>query len=197
MRGWRVTGLLAILLVAMSAVVLVIAGIGTDGVRQVIRATARTSLLLFVLAFTASAMATLLPGALTRWQLANRRYLGVAFAISHSIHLGAIVWLAQLDRPLFWTLTNVGTIAAAGTAYLFIAAMAATSFNRTAAMLGPRKWRLLHLVGGWYIWISFAIAFGKRVPLDVFYWPWAVLVFAAAVVRLVAMSRRKTALRPS
>jgi len=78
----------------------------------------------------------------------------------------------------------------AGSAYLFIAAMAVTSFDRTAAWLGPRKWRLLHLVGGWYIWISFAIAVGKRVPLDRFYWPMAALVLAAAIVRLIAMFRR-------
>jgi hypothetical protein len=57
--------------------------------------------------------------------------------------------------------------------------MAATSFDRTVAWLGPRKWRLLHLLGGWYIWISFAVAVGKRVPIDRFYWPMAALVLAA------------------
>ena len=124
------------------------------------------------------------------WQRRNRRYLGVSFAVSHFIHLAAILTLAALDRALFWQLTNVTTIALAGTAYLFIAAMTATSFDRTAAWLGPRKWRLLHLIGGWYIWISFAVAVGKRVPLDSFYWPMAVLVLAVAVVRLLAMHRR-------
>jgi hypothetical protein len=68
--------------------------------------------------------------------------------------------------------------------------MTATSFDRTAAWLGPRNWRRLHLIGGWYIWISFAVAVGKRVPLDPFYWPMAVLVLAAAAVRLIAMARR-------
>ena len=108
-----------------------------------------------------------------------------------------ILALAALDRELFWKLTNVTTIVLAGAAYLFIAAMTATSFDRTAAWLGPRKWRLLHLIGGWYIWISFAVAVGKRVPIDSFYWPMAVLVVAAAVVRLIAMfrhDRRKVAL---
>jgi sulfoxide reductase heme-binding subunit YedZ len=161
-----------------------------DGVRLVIRFTARTSLLLFCLAFSAAALAKLRPNAWTRWQRRNRRYLGVSFAVSHFIHLAAIVGLATLDRELFWKLTNTATIVLAGTAYLFIAAMTATSFDRTAAWLGPRKWRLLHLVGGWYIWISFATAIGKRVPLDRFYWPMAALVLAAAIVRLIAMSRR-------
>ena len=128
-----------------------------------------------------------MPSDATRWQRRNRRYLGVSFAVSHFIHLGVILALATLDRELFWKLTNVMTIVLAGTAYLFIAAMTATSFDRTAAWLGPRKWRLLHLIGGWYIWISFAVAVGKRVPLDSFYWPMAVLVLAIAVVRLIAM----------
>ena len=124
------------------------------------------------------------------WQRRNRRYLGVSFAVSHFIHLGVILVLASLDRELFWKLTNVTTIVLAGAAYLFIAAMTATSFDRTAAWLGPRKWRLLHLIGGWYIWISFAVAVGKRVPLDSFYWPMAAVVLAIAIVRLIAMYRR-------
>src|SRR5260370_42287646 len=80
-------------------------------------------------------------------------------------------------------------IVLAGAAYLFIAAMTATSFDRTAAWLGPRKWRLLPLLGGWYIWIRFATAIGKRVPLDRFYWPMAALVLAAGIVRLIGVAR--------
>lgn len=190
MNRWRLTGLLSLLVAAMALWFAVGDGGGVDGLRLAIRSTARTSLVLFVLAFTAAAMAELAPGTLTRWQRRNRRYLGVSFAMSHFIHLAAILALAVADRTLFWQLTNVMTIVLAGTAYLFIAAMAATSFDRTAAWLGPRRWRLLHLVGSWYIWISFAIAVGRRLPLDPFYWPMAVLVLAAAAVRLLAMYRR-------
>jgi hypothetical protein len=190
MNGWRLTGVLSLLLAAMALYFLGVSGGDADGIRLVIRATARTSLVLFVLAFTASAMVELLPSDATRWQRRNRRYLGVSFAVSHFIHLAAIVSLAVVDKVLFWKLTNLGTIVLAGAAYLFIAAMAATSFDRSAAWLGPPKWRLLHLVGGWYIWISFAVAIGKRVPLDRFYWPMAALILAAGLVRLAAMWRR-------
>ena len=190
MNGWRLTGALSLLLAAMALYFLSVDGWDADGIRLVIRATARTSLVLFVLAFTASAMVELLPSEATRWQRRNRRYLGVSFAVSHFIHLAAIVSLAVVDRVLFWKLTNLGTIVLAGAAYLFIVAMAATSFDRTAAWLGPRKWRLLHLLGGWYIWISFAVAVGKRVPIDRFYWPMAALIFAAGIARLIAMWRR-------
>lgn len=190
MTGWRLVGGLSFLVAAMTAGLIVSHGGDVEGLRVAIRATARTSLLLFVLAFTASAMVELVPSDATRWQRRNRRYLGVSFAVSHFIHLGAILALASVDRALFWKLTNITTIMLAGTAYLFIAAMAATSFDRTAAWLGPRKWRLLHLIGGWYIWISFAIAVGKRAPLERFYWPMFGLVLAAAIVRLLAMFGR-------
>lgn len=190
MNGWRLVGWLSLLLATMTPGLIAQHGGDIEGIRLAIRATARTSLVLFAMAFTAGALFELMPGAVTRWQRRNRRYLGLSFAVSHFIHLGAILTLAVVDRALFWKLTNVTTIVLAGTAYLFIAAMAVTSFDRTAAWLGPRRWRLLHLIGGWYIWISFAVAIAKRVPFDSFYWPMAILVLAIAALRLLAMSRR-------
>lgn len=190
MNGWRLTSWLSLALMAMASGFAVAHGGDVEGLRLVIRATARTSLILFALAFTASAMIELAPAAFTRWQRRNRRYLGVSFAVSHFIHLAAILALAVVDRASFWQITSITTIVLAGTAYLFIAAMAATSFDRAAAWMGPRRWRALHLVGGWYIWISFAVAVGRRVPDDSFYWPMAMLVLAIVVVRLVAMIRR-------
>ena len=189
-QGWRLVGVLSFLVAAMTLGFIAGHGLDAEGIRLAIRATARTSLVLFVMAFTAGALVELIPSEATRWQRRNRRYLGVSFAVSHFIHLTVIAALAVVDQSLFWKLTNIGTIVLAGSAYLFIAAMAATSFDRTAAWLGPRKWRVLHLVGSWYIWISFAVAIGKRVPLDRFYWPLATLVLAAAIVRLIAMFRR-------
>ena len=189
MKGWRLTGRLSLLLAAMTAVSLALHP-DIDGVRLMIRATARTSLVLFALAFTAAALGQLVPNDVTRWQRRNRRYLGVSFAVSHALHLAALIALVWTDPALFWTFTNPANIVLAGTAYLFIAAMTVTSFDRTAAWLGARKWRLLHLVGGWYIWLSFAAAIGKRLPQGPVYWAMMALVVAIAVVRLVAMSRR-------
>ena len=37
----------------------------------------------------------------TRWQRRNRRYHGVSFAVSHFIHLAALIALARLDQELF------------------------------------------------------------------------------------------------
>jgi DMSO/TMAO reductase YedYZ heme-binding membrane subunit len=197
MNGWRLTGLLSLLLLAMAAGLLALHP-DVEGLRLAIRATARTSLVLFAAAFSAAALARLVPGEATRWQRRNRRHLGVSFAVSHAIHLAALVALARTDSGLFWSLTSPANIVLGGAAYLFIAAMAATSFDRTAAWLGPRKWRLLHLLGGWYVWLSFAVGIGKRLPQGPVYWAMMALVIAVAVVRLVAMSgRSKVALGAS
>ena len=195
LRGWPLAGLLAAMLVGGAVAIVAVHGGSIEGVRLVVRITARTSLLLFALAFTASAMIRLWPGTFTRWQRANRRQLGVSFAVSHLVHAAALIALASLDRALFMSLTTPVSITSGGLAYVFIIAMAATSFDRTAAMIGPRAWRLLHTAGAWYIWISFAVAYGKRVPLSAFYWPFFAVVVALLVVRLMAryMPRRATA----
>lgn len=159
--------------------------------RMIIRGTARTSLLLFLMAFVASAMVWVFPGWLTNWQRRNRRYLGLAFAVSHGLHLLAIVAFAQLDPVAFWEVTNTSMVVTGGLAYLFIAAMAATSFDRAPALIGMRAWSLLHRMGAWYIWLSFAVAFGRRAAIDPAYWPAMLLIAAALVIRILAWLRMR------
>jgi DMSO/TMAO reductase YedYZ heme-binding membrane subunit len=184
LEGWRLTGVMAsvILLVALAVVVWHQGDV--EGIRLVIRFTARVSLVLFSLAFTAAALARSLPNVWTRWQRRNRRYLGVSFAISHSVHLMAIIALVRLDPLLFASLTNPEIIISGSIVYLFIAAMTATSFDRTAAMLGPRAWRLLHTIGGYYILLTFANAFGRRAMQDGFYLPFAAVVVLVLAIRV-------------
>src|SRR4051794_4251606 len=82
-EGWRLFAVLSLVLVALSLWIAGTRQFDVDGVRMAIRFTARTSLLLFCLAFGAAALAKLWPNAWTRWQRRNRRYLGVSFAASH------------------------------------------------------------------------------------------------------------------
>ncbi|MBX3500988.1 MAG: ferric reductase-like transmembrane domain-containing protein [Alphaproteobacteria bacterium] len=197
LRGWPLAGFLGVTLVGGALAIVAAHGGDVDGVRLVVRITARTSLLLFALAFTASAMVTLWPGTLTRWQRANRRQLGVSFAISHLVHGLALLGLAWLDHQLFRSLTNPVSLVTGAIAYAFILAMAATSIDGAAARLGPRAWRTLHIAGAWYIWISFAVAYGKRLPITPFYWPFFAVVIAMLAVRLAARytARRRLAAR--
>lgn len=184
LEGWPLLGTLAAILTVATLAAFASSG-GSEGIRMAIRLTARTSLVLFLLAFTASALFRLCPNPWTRWQLHNRRQLGLGFAVSHLLHAIAITALSVTDPVLFSALGGSSMLLAGGSAYLVIAAMAATSFDRTAALIGPLAWRRLHLFGAWYIWLSFMVTFGKRAQLDMAYWPFIGVLLGACALRLI------------
>jgi hypothetical protein len=179
--GWAAAGI-----TAMVAALLAAAGTGEPGIRLVIRATARTSVVLFALAFAASSLRRAWPGRVSGWLLANRRYLGVSFAVSHLAHLLAIFALAGWSASGFFSSSPPTVLVFGGIAYLFIAAMTATSFDRTAAWLGPRRWRRLHTVGAYYIWFIFSLNFVPLAFTSPLYWPFALALVGAFLLRLGA-----------
>jgi len=189
--GWGVFWTATAALAGMAFLILANQGWGTDGYRMVIRATARASLAFFLAAFLASSLAALWPGGFTRWLRANRRYFGLSFAMSHAIHLAAIVTLARTDPATFATLSTKGSIVTGSIGYVFIALLAATSFDRMVARLGPRLWQRVHTVGVWTICIFFFVTNGKRIPMSGWYVLPVAILAAAVIVRLAA--RRKKA----
>ena len=143
--------------------------------RAIIRATARSSVTLFLLAFTAGALWRFWPNPWTRWQRQNRRYLGVSFAASHLIHLFAILTLRRIA----------------------LAAMTATSFDRTARALGPRAWTILHTTGSYYVWLIFANSYISRAVMTPEYILPAVLMVAALALRIAARLARARMQQPA
>ena len=196
LEGWRLLAALTLSLIALSLWIAAMRQFEVEGVRMVIRFTARSSLLLFCLAFGAAALARLWPNAWTRWQRRNRRYLGLSFAASHAIHAVAIVVFAKMDPAGFAEATSPASYIFGGIGYAVIIAMSATSFDRTAALIGPRVWRALHLAGGYYLWFQFMVSFGKRVPAMPLYAAFLLPLLAVMALRLIAMAaqpRRRTA----
>ena len=191
LAGWSLVGVTAILLSVVLTVVVLTGGDAVDAARGSIRATARVSVTLFLLAFTASALWQLVPGAYTRWQRQNRRYLGVSFALSHFVHLGAIAALGLIAPEQLAALTQPKSWILGGLAYALIAAMTATSFDRTARMVGPKAWKLLHTIGAYYIWLVFANSYISRAVQMPEYIVPAAAVVAALAVRIVAWQRRR------
>jgi DMSO/TMAO reductase YedYZ heme-binding membrane subunit len=148
--------------------------------------------LFFCLAFSAAALARLWPSGWTRWQRRNRRYLGVTFAASHAIHAVAIVCFAQMDPAGFAVETSAASYTLGGIGYAFIIAMAATSFDRSAAAIGPRAWRILNLTGGYYLWLQFMVAFGKRIPDMPLSALFLIPLLAVMALRLIAMTSARS-----
>jgi sulfoxide reductase heme-binding subunit YedZ len=193
LERWRLFAVLVMTLIALSVWIAAMRGFEVDGVRMVIRFTARTSLLFFCLAFSAGALALLWPNAWTRWQRRNRRYLGVTFAASHGLHAIAIACFAAMSPQLFMQATSAASFIFGGVGYAFIIAMTATSFDRTAAMIGPRAWHILHLAGGYYLWFQFVVAFGKRIPDMPLYSLFLIPLVAVMALRLIAMASARSA----
>ena len=193
-EGARIVGWASLALAAMTLAVLAAGGTGEDGVRMLIRATARSSLALFSLAFTASSLRRLVHAPATAWLLRNRRYLGLSFAVSHAIHLAGIVDLA-VRWPEQFARTSATTVIGGGLGYVFVAAMAATSNDRAVAALGRRRWRLLHLAGSWLVWGIFASSYVPRAVHAPGYLPLALLAVAALGVRIAAWLRQGSAMR--
>ena len=107
-EGWRLFFVLTLVLAGLCIWIAGMRQFEVEGVRMVIRFTARSSLVLFCLAFSAGTLARLWPNAWTRWQRRNRRYLGVSFAASHGIHAVAIASFAAMDPTGFMAATSAG-----------------------------------------------------------------------------------------
>ena len=156
-------------LLGLLALGLVWAWPDVDRVRGLIRLTAWTSLGCFLVAYGAQAAATRWPSALTQGWRRHRRQWGWLLVGSHAIHLAGILAYRHLDPALFAANVPASNWVTGGLAYGLLALMGLTSFDRTAQALGPRAWSALHRWGSLYLWLSFLVAFGKRVPLSPVY----------------------------
>src|SRR6202034_4701876 len=109
----------------------------------------RCALPFFLVAFTASSLATLWPSRITRWLLSNRRYFGLAFAFGMGWHLTFVAYTTfRFGNHLNRTATTLDLI---GLACLL--ALTLTSFRSIAQRLNPASWRRLHKIGVYVIWL--------------------------------------------
>lgn len=185
-EGWSIVGAVAIALILGITVEAMTAVAPADGVRGIVRMTARISFALFALAFTASASWHFWPNALTRWQMRSRRHLTVAFALSQTVYVIALFSLGRIAPVELAAETNVATWIIGGLAFAFTILMALTSFESATQLVSPRAWSALHTIGSYYIWLIFGSYYFSRAAIIPAYIPVAVLVAAILVLRLAA-----------
>ncbi len=190
LNGWPLLGLLSAGLLAWSGWVTFGGPDPVEATREAIRLTARTSLLLFVLAFIASGLMRLWPGRMTAWLLRNRRAFGLSFVVSHLIHAAVLVRLWALDPVLFDELTTTASFVAGGSCYAVILALGITSLPAVRTRMSAMAWQRLHGFGVWYIWLFFLINFGRRAVMNGMYWPAMLIIALALVLRLWGRARR-------
>lgn len=188
-EGPAIVGWSSLALVVMTALLLAIEGTGEEGVRVVVRATARTSLIFFAAAFAATGLRRLWRAPATAWLIRNRRYVGLSFAVSHAIHMAAILTLVA-TVPGFAADVSRTTIIGGGTAYVLIALMALTSNDTAVRRLGRWRWRALHLTGLWVVFGIFVSSYLGRAVHNPNYIPHAALLAAMLIVRLLPARAR-------
>ncbi|WP_432200548.1 hypothetical protein ACRAQ7_13445 [Erythrobacter sp. W53] len=156
------------------------------------RYTARVGFPLLILAYVARPLNDLLRSDWTRKLLKQRKWLGLGFAMSHTVHLLAIVMLYRTLGLVPDAITIIG----GGGAYLTMYAMALTS-NRTAMKALGKRWSYLHWIGIHYLWVVFFQSYFGRIFEQGYQAEgiiFSVIAIAAAGVRFVAWRRkRKTA----
>lgn len=189
LAGWPIVGWATLAVVVLCAISVAVYGGGEAGWRAAVRTSAKTSFAFFLAAFVASSARAVWRNGATKWLLANRRYVGVSFAASHAVHLAAIITLAAV-APDFQT--NAATLIGGGLAYVFLAAMTATSFDRSAAWLGARWWKRLHKSGMYTNGFIFLISYLPRAMVEsLWYAPFVALLVAAVALRAVVWHRER------
>ena len=191
--GQRLTAVASLLVCLMAAALLLFYGAGEEGLRSVIRNTARTSLLLFLAGFAGPALAAIRPGRATRRLAGRQSHLFAAFAASHLVHAAAIFTLAWQTGGASLEGRGAHELAAGGLVYLFILAAAAPASARAARWLASHpKVGAARTVGLYLIWLTFADSYGGRAARSAAYAPFAIALLAALALRLLAALKRHT-----
>lgn len=146
----------------LAGVAAVAAGIAAGGstaeqAELAARWTARAALPLFLVTYLASSLYRLRPGDITRGILRRRRQWGLGFALTHSIHLAAL-----LVNILIFDPRTLSSLIPGGLAYVMIYLMALTSNDASMRWLG-KYWKRLHIFGIHYIWLIFTAAYSSRI----------------------------------
>ncbi|MEL6929552.1 MAG: hypothetical protein AAFO95_13065 [Cyanobacteria bacterium J06600_6] len=184
---WQIVKYAAIFIATVFTFILLVNGVDEASFRIAIRFTARSSCILFLLAFCASPLRRLAPSSISNWLIQNRRYFGLSMAISHGFHALAIIGVAVSTSENMIRDNHLATLG-----YVFIILMSITSFERSAAVLGKRLWRILHTVGMYYLWLSFVTGFSERLTESWFiYSPFVITLILAFLLRFIPSKKPK------
>lgn len=161
-----------------------------DQWQRAARYTARVGFPLLILAYIARPLHQLRPSGFSKAALASRRWIGLGFAASHTLHLGALIVALRLEGQT----PEPATVIGGGLAYVLLYAMAFTSTAAAQRAMG-KWWKRLHRFGIHYLWLIFAQSYLGRAFDPERMWVGVIfgsIAFAAAVLRLAAWMKSRT-----
>lgn len=187
---WALVRLIVFLSLALFGIIIAVNGYTEEGIRLIIRWTARISLSCFCIAFAGKYIHQRVQNSFSFWTYMNRKYWGISFALLHLMHLLALGLLQYSFHPVF-TKAAPFALFAGGMAYVFIVLMFLTSFEAFAKTITGKQWGILHTLGGYWILVVFTSSYTKGV-LRGEYWDLIFLTMIAGVwlLRLFSFKRK-------
>lgn len=199
-HGPRLLLAIAVAVSAMALAILLAPVPFDERAHALVRWTARTSLVVFVLAYVARPLVQLRPKwRAGKWLLAHRKWLGLGFAYSHLVHLAGILMIALPDFGGFVRQQDP-TILVALITFVLLFAMAITSIESVKRRMSGRSWKWLHRTGMHFAWLAFTATYAGLVAVHpVFALPTAILLAIAGVraAALVRALRKRATEQPS
>ena len=180
---WQIVKIALLLSLLLFAQEYFFQGFNEESTRQNIRWSARIAVVLFSLAFVASAFHKLAKNSFSWWLRMNRKYIGISFAIVHLIHLCFLLILQNNFHPVF-NMAKTISLLGGGLAYVFVVLMLFTSFPYFARYLSKKQWTVLHTAGGYWIWYIFIRSYVKRAMTEYEYLPLVILLAVVMLLRL-------------
>jgi hypothetical protein len=180
---------------AVACFTLAVLGTNEHALFIALRATARWSFLVFWLAYTGGALATLCGPRFA--PLARRgRALGLAFAAAHLVHAGLVLWLYRVAThpPVPRSSLTFFAIALFFT-YLLALGSIRNHSRRIVPGSWPKLWPAVRTIGVHYIALAFLVDFARNPfrgsPMNlVLYLPFLILAATTPFLRLAAYLHR-------
>ena len=164
LNGWLFFFLVVTLTLAAIAIGLTKTGVATpEATVEMIRFSVQLASPWVFLAFIATPLSQLAPGAFVNWLLRNRRYFGLSFAAGfgwQAVFIG--VMLAQHSAYYWEELHNDVELFLRMISYVFLFALTVTSFFPVRRRMRREHWRSLHLVGIWYFWATIWVSYAGQ-----------------------------------
>ncbi len=163
---------------------LLIHGFTEEGNRELIRWSARFSFTLFILAFSASSIYHFSKNSCSFWLRMNRKHIGITFAIIHFVHLFFLLLLQVNFYPVF-DMAATGSLIGGGIAYLFVVLMLITSLDTIKRKIAKLHWKILHMVGGYWIWSIYMTSYYKRAGTEPIHWIPVIILVTTLSLRVM------------
>jgi len=142
------------------------------------RLTARLTFIFFIAAYLARPLWQRFRWPAARWALTNRRWLGLAAAISHSVHLAYVVGAQMAGNEAIDLVTLLG----GGLGFALFWLMGLTSSESAVQSLG-KGWRWLHRGGMHYLWFIFFITYAGAATVNPMLWAFVALLVGGVALR--------------